>query len=45
MPWFLVVAVLAILLLVLRAVGVNHPRVDLGWIGLALWAFAALILA
>lgn len=35
---------LAFVLLVLAAVGVNPPRVSLGWLGLAVWLFAAGIL-
>lgn len=31
-------------LLVLAGIGVSHPRLGLGWLGLAAWAAAELIL-
>jgi hypothetical protein len=35
---------LGLVLLVVAAFGVSLPRVHLGWLGLALWLFAAAIL-
>lgn len=36
--------IVAAILLVLAALGLNPPRVSLGWFGLALWLFAVGIL-
>ena len=36
--------VLALVLLVLAAFGVSLPRLHFGWLGMALWLFAAAIL-
>jgi len=35
---------IALVLLILAALGINPPRVSLGWLGLAVWLFAAGIL-
>jgi hypothetical protein len=35
-----ILIVLAFLLFLLKGVGVGHPRIDLGWIGLACLTFA-----
>jgi hypothetical protein len=35
MTWQLFLLVLALVLFVLAALGVNHPRVNLGWAGMA----------
>ncbi len=40
----LLLYVIAFILLVLAAFGVNPRRVSLGWLGLAIIAFAALLL-
>jgi hypothetical protein len=34
---------IAFILLGLQAVGVNAPRVSLGWAGLAIWALSLLV--
>lgn len=39
----LILMVFAFVLLVLAAAGVNHPRVNLGWLGMALWALTLLL--
>lgn len=36
--------IIALVLLLLAAFGVNPPRVSLGWLGLALWLLAVGIL-
>jgi hypothetical protein len=40
----LLLYLLGFVCLILAAVGVGVPRVSLGWLGLALWLFAAAIL-
>jgi hypothetical protein len=40
----LLLYIIALILLLLAAFGVNPPRVSLGWLGLALWLFTAAIL-
>jgi len=35
--------IVALILLILCAFGVNHPRVNLGWLGLAFWVAALLV--
>lgn len=35
--------VFAFVLLVMAAANVNHPRVHLGWLGLALWVLSLLL--
>jgi len=42
-PVYAVLLLLAVILLALAAVGVAHPRVGLGWAGLACWATVALL--
>jgi hypothetical protein len=36
--------ILAVILLFLAAIGVNPPRVSLGWLGLTLWLFTYALL-
>ena len=38
----LILLVAAFLCLLAAAVGVSHPRLNLGWFGLALWVLAIL---
>lgn len=40
----LLLYVVALILLVLAALGVAAPRVHLGWLGLAVWLFAVGVL-
>ncbi|MGA9668399.1 MAG: hypothetical protein WBQ94_04280 [Terracidiphilus sp.] len=39
----MILMVLAVVLLFLAAAGVNHPRYQFGWLGMALWALVVLI--
>jgi len=39
----IILMVFAFVLLVLAAFNVGHPRVSLGWLGMALWALSILI--
>lgn len=39
----IILYVLAIVLLFLAAFGVNHPRINLGWLGLAVLALTLVI--
>lgn len=39
----LILMVLAFVLLIVASAGVNHPRFNLGWAGLAAWALAVLL--
>jgi hypothetical protein len=40
----LVLYLIALILLILAALGVASRRVSLGWLGLAVWLFAAAVL-
>ena len=40
----LVLYVIALILLLLTAFGVAHPRVSFGWLALAIWLFVAALL-
>ena len=40
----LVLYVIACVLLVLAASNVGHPKLSLGWLGLAIWLFTATLL-
>jgi hypothetical protein len=40
----LIAYVIALVLLLLAAFGVGYRRVHFGWLGLALWLFAAVLL-
>jgi hypothetical protein len=42
-PLYAVLLLLAVVLLLLAAFGVAHPRVSLGWLGLACWAAVVLL--
>jgi hypothetical protein len=39
----IILTVASLLCLVLRAFGVTHPRVDIGWVGLALFVATFLL--
>jgi len=38
-----ILMVFAFVCLVLAACGVNHPRVNLGWLGMSFWALAIIV--
>jgi lipopolysaccharide export LptBFGC system permease protein LptF len=42
-PLYVFLLLLAVVLLGLAAFGVGHPRVSLGWLGLACWALYVLL--
>jgi hypothetical protein len=42
-PLYVILLLVAVVLLVLAAIGVGAPRVSLGWLGLACWALVALL--
>jgi hypothetical protein len=44
MTLILLLYIIALILLLLAALGVSPPRVSLGWLGLALWLFTAAVL-